>query len=170
MNYKFIAISCGGFIRNLVVFCAVTLSLSIAQGQQRSEPTGDDRVAQSMSQLSAALIVKRGLAEDKECTSNKYEDIDLGDYISLVMKVDGDASSNKKSKIDGLAKMLDQAINAKLPDGRIVWKANYELIRKNMTNKAQTLGQSSVSICDALNNAAESLYSKSKDNVRLYNK
>jgi hypothetical protein len=158
-------------IASMAALILAAAFLRPAISQQSTEPDANQRIVQSMSQLVASLSIKRGMEADPECSPLKFRKIPVDEYVQLMKEMDdknipGVGKSKTPPNLEELKQMISKLPEVEVPNQGITWKIMYDTMRKNISNSNPAL-RGGQSLCDALNNASEGLFQKSKDNIRL---
>lgn len=156
-NSKFTAVA---------ILIALSLSTKHVESQEVKDPSSADRLYKSMTQLAAAVTVKKGLESDANCKSTKYREISVMSFVKL-MGLNQDQSKQAETMLNGL---IQQAQSTKLPDGRISGSALYESMVRSAKENIRMTGGNQSNYCDGVNDAAEGLLQKAKDNIKLIEK
>lgn len=146
-------------------FCCIFNSY-VALAQSKVDSDVDRRIISSVSQLTGALSIQRGLSKDPNCSKIKYSALPLDIYIGQLVLLNNskDKKSVSKSDIDELKKSIEAMINVEVPGKGIMWKMTYDSM---LVNSKNTLKLSGEVLCNALNDSALNLFQKSIDNIKL---
>ena len=153
-------------ISGLVILLTLSLFTKHVDSQEVKEPSSAERLYKSMTQLAAAVTVKKGLETDSNCQSKKYREISVASFVKL-MALNQDQSKQAETMLKDL---IQQAQNTKLPDGRISGPALYESMVKSAKENIRMAGGNQANYCDGVNDSADGLLQKAKDNIKLLEK
>jgi hypothetical protein len=149
-------------------FCGLLLCSVTAFAQNTAAPSDDDRIGKAIMQLVAVASLKEGLGNDSSCKANKYSKLTFEEFVNLLAQKDKSVGGSEKEKfINQISGVISDAIKAKLPDGKLVGQMNYDVMVQNVKNMQRSLPSQGNNYCDAVNQAADGLYQKALDNIRL---
>ncbi len=147
----------------LAFLMALLLFTKSVESQDIKDQNSAERLYKSMTQLAAAVAVKKGLESDLNCKSKKYSEISVASFVTL-LQFNQEQSKQAESMLIGL---IQQAQNTKLPDGRSSGPALYEKMVKSTKESMLMAGGNQLSnYCDRVNDAADGLHQKAKENIQ----
>lgn len=149
-----------------ILACSLIFNSCLVFAQSNNAPDNDKRLMTSMTQLTAALSIQHGIANDNACKGKKYNPISLDEYVDFIASKDEKDGKNPKTKSekDEMKKMIGGLINVNIPGKGLMWQETYNMMIKNTKNVSPLSGEA---LCDSLNGNAVSLFQKSMDNLRL---
>lgn len=152
-------------LKKILAFSLIFNCYSVL-AQTNNGPDNDKRLITSMMQLTAALSIQHGIANDPVCKGKKYNPISVDDYVDFLSKKDekDGRKPQSKSEIDEMKKMINGLINVSIPGKGVVWQDTYNMMIKNTKNAFPISGDA---LCESLNGNAISLFQKAMDNLRL---
>ena len=150
----------------LIILCFFGFNVPHILAQSNSEPTNEKRLMASMTQITSALSIQRGINSDVACAAKKYDPISIDEYVNFIASMDEkkDKRIRSKSEKDEMRKMLLGLVDMNIPGKGVMWQATYDLMLKNTKNFSNISGEA---LCDSLNSSAIGLYQKSMDNLKL---
>jgi hypothetical protein len=152
----------------ILIFYGVLLFSLTTYAQTNSGPSSDERIGKSIMQLVAVASLKDGLVNDSLCKVKGYPKLTFVEFVNLLAEKDKSVGGAAKEKfLSQISGMISDATKAKLPDGKIVGQMNYDLMVQNVKNMQRSLPSQGNNYCDAVNEAADGLYQKALDNIRL---
>jgi hypothetical protein len=152
----------------IVIFCSVLLFSLATYAQTNSGPSSDDRIGKAIMQLVAVASLKDGLLNDSLCKAKGYPKLTFVEFVNLLAEKDKSIGGAAKEKfLNQISGVISDATKAKLPDGKIVGQMNYDLMVQNVKNMQKSLLGQGNNYCDSVNEAADGLYQKALDNIRL---
>jgi hypothetical protein len=148
------------------LFCIFIVSSLTAVAQPKVDSDTDKRIISSISQLTGALSIQRGLSNDPNCSKKKYNPLPLDDFVSQLasLNISKNFKSPSKSEINDLKKSLTNALNVEVPGRGVMWKVMYDTMSETIKITLKVSGEE---LCNALNDSALSLFGKSIDNIKL---
>ena len=152
-------------LKNILAFSLI-FNPCLVFAQSNNAPDNDKRLMTSMTQLTAALSIQHGIANDNACKGKKYNPIPLDEYVDFIAsKVEKEGKNPKsKSEKDEMKKMINRLIKVNIPGKGLMWQETYNMMIKDTKNALPISGEA---LCDSLNGNAVSLFQKSMDNLRL---
>jgi hypothetical protein len=139
---------------------------SLTISQTKVELTESEKIMRSMTQLTGALSLNKGLKEDKLCSKINFNPIPIDQYINAFIeleKKDGKASTATPEKLSEIKDMLTKLPYAQIPNQGIMWKAQYDSFTKEVISRSNLSGDS---LCNYVNNASNNLFKRSMDTLK----
>lgn len=150
----------------LSFFCLIIFNFPYVLAQSNNDLANTKRLMTSMTQITSALGIQRGINNDAACAGKKYDPISINEYVNFIASMDEKKDKKIKSKAekDEFRKMLLELVDMNIPGKGVMWQATYELMVKNTRNASPISGEA---LCDSLNGNAVSLFQKAMDNLKL---
>ena len=71
-----------------ILACSLIFNSCLVFAQSNNAPDNDKRLMTSMTQLTAALSIQHGIANDNACKGKKYNPISLDEYVDFIASKD----------------------------------------------------------------------------------
>ena len=137
--------------------------------QMTLEEKNKDRILKAYSQFFSAYSITNQMRLDAECIA--YSGVPTYRMNAWVSEIKLPTSVEQRflERIAEDSDVLERLVSRKLPNGKSVQDVLYEVTKKSITSLNENLpNDRKVPVCSGLNQSAQSLYEKSKDNLRLY--
>lgn len=131
-----------------------------------AEPTNVERLQKANTLVISAFMINFELQQDANCKSKKYNDFDWNDWINN-FPINSGSEKSKMDALKSLKETVEVMKKTKAPNSdKTISQFTYINMKDSLIKQNNQLG-SRESYCDQVYSAAEGLFQKSKDNIKL---